>query len=70
MVRQVARWFDPAMLKVSNLEYASDMTVLFQRLSVVVTDVLLAYAANGWVLCCDVTCCDVTCFDVTFCHVT
>jgi len=47
VLAHVAQWFDPAMLKVSNLNYASELTVLFQRLSVIATDVLLAYAANG-----------------------
>uniref|UniRef100_A0AAX7VWU8 Alpha-1,3-glucosyltransferase n=1 Tax=Astatotilapia calliptera TaxID=8154 RepID=A0AAX7VWU8_ASTCA len=43
---QVARSFDANMLQVENLNYASPATVLFQRLSVIVTDVVFIYAAR------------------------
>ena len=36
----MARYFDPEMLKVENLNYASSNTILFQRLSVIITDVV------------------------------
>lgn len=42
----VARLFDPEMLKIENLNYASQETVLFQRLSVILTDLLFIYAAK------------------------
>ncbi|XP_040282339.1 probable dolichyl pyrophosphate Glc1Man9GlcNAc2 alpha-1,3-glucosyltransferase isoform X1 [Bufo bufo] len=42
----VARYFDPEMLNVENLSYASQNTILFQRFSVILTDVLFIYAAK------------------------
>nr|CAG4650184.1 EOG090X06YP [Sida crystallina] len=38
----LAQFFDPKMLQVQNLNYASERTILFQRLSVIVTDVIYA----------------------------
>ncbi|XP_063233348.1 probable dolichyl pyrophosphate Glc1Man9GlcNAc2 alpha-1,3-glucosyltransferase [Bacillus rossius redtenbacheri] len=48
---QVARFFDPEMLKVSNLNYASPQTIYFQRLSVIVADLLFAYGTKECVSC-------------------
>ncbi|XP_036444025.1 probable dolichyl pyrophosphate Glc1Man9GlcNAc2 alpha-1,3-glucosyltransferase [Colossoma macropomum] len=42
----IARYFDAEMLVVQNLNYASSATVLFQRLSVIVTDVVFIYAVK------------------------
>ncbi|XP_027888087.1 dolichyl pyrophosphate Glc1Man9GlcNAc2 alpha-1,3-glucosyltransferase [Xiphophorus couchianus] len=43
---QAARRWDGDMLRLDNLNYASPATVLFQRLSVVCTDLLFIYAAR------------------------
>ena len=43
---QVARYVDQEMLVVTNLEYASHATVLFQRFSVIVTDLVFALGAR------------------------
>lgn len=40
VLSHVAQFFDPEMLKVENLNYASPNTILFQRLSVIVVDVV------------------------------
>uniref|UniRef100_A0A3Q3QI24 Alpha-1,3-glucosyltransferase n=1 Tax=Monopterus albus TaxID=43700 RepID=A0A3Q3QI24_MONAL len=42
----VAQHFDRSMLVVENLNYASPSTVLFQRLSVIFTDVVFIYATR------------------------
>ncbi|XP_055996770.1 probable dolichyl pyrophosphate Glc1Man9GlcNAc2 alpha-1,3-glucosyltransferase isoform X2 [Ostrea edulis] len=43
---KVAYYFDKDMLRLENLNYASEATVLFQRLSVIVTDFILVLAVN------------------------
>ena len=44
----VAQYFDPAMLEVGNLNYASNNTILFQRLSVILTDVVYAFGVKKY----------------------
>jgi len=46
----LAHWFDADMLVIGNLNYASWQTVVFQRLSVVFTDLVLAYSVWQYVL--------------------
>ena len=50
LLSQVAVWVDSAMLKVDNLGYDSWATISFQRGSVIVTELLLAYALQRSVL--------------------
>jgi alpha-1,3-glucosyltransferase len=44
MLSQVARLADPEMLKVFNLDYDSWQTVYFQRITVIITELVLVYA--------------------------
>lgn len=46
ILSHAARYFDENMLQVGNLNYDSQKTVLFQRLSVVVTDIIYAIGAK------------------------
>ncbi|OCT93293.1 hypothetical protein XELAEV_18016359mg [Xenopus laevis] len=46
VLAKVAHYVDPEMLKVENLNYASQETVLFQRFSVIITDLLFIFAAR------------------------
>lgn len=43
------RWFDPMMLTISATPYQSTMTVVYQRLTVIITDIMLFYAINKFV---------------------
>lgn len=49
----VAKYFDQEMLNVRNLNYSSSRTVLFQRFSVIFTDVLFVYAVHECCKCID-----------------
>ena len=44
LLSQIAVLFDPQMVQISEKPYASNATVVFQRLSVIVTDLVLAGA--------------------------
>lgn len=43
---QVAVFFDPEMLKVENLNYASPATIYFQRGTVIFADLIFAYGVR------------------------
>ncbi|KAF3289671.1 glycosyl transferase [Orbilia oligospora] len=49
VLSQVAQFFDPGMLQVKNLNYASVETVYFQRLSVIVTELILVLSLRRFV---------------------
>jgi len=46
LLSKVAVLFDPGMLELTNLNYSSENTILFQRLSVIVTD--LVFGLGAW----------------------
>jgi alpha-1,3-glucosyltransferase len=46
ILAHIARFIDPNMLYIHNLEYQSIHTILFQRISVVATDILLYIAVK------------------------
>ncbi|KAK9812681.1 hypothetical protein WJX72_001802 [[Myrmecia] bisecta] len=46
LLAQAARWWEPAMLQIHNLNYASPAAVLFQRGSVILTDLVLVTAVH------------------------
>ncbi|XP_028032821.1 probable dolichyl pyrophosphate Glc1Man9GlcNAc2 alpha-1,3-glucosyltransferase [Bombyx mandarina] len=43
----VAKYFDPKMIKIENLNYKSDMAVLFQRLSVIFLDFVYIFSVKS-----------------------
>lgn len=43
-----AQWVDPAMLDVQNLNYDSSPTVVFQRLTVIASDLVLYFALKRY----------------------
>ena len=53
LLGKVAMYADPAMLEVTTLDHASPATILFQRGSVITTDIVLALGAKQ---CAQVTC--------------
>ena len=46
ILSQFAPLFDPEMVKVTNLNYVSTSSVLFQKLSVILTDLVFLYASK------------------------
>ena len=48
LLSQLGALVDPGMVVVKNLNHSSAKTVAFQRLSVIVSDFLLVYAAKEW----------------------
>ena len=46
LLSQLARWVDPLMVQVSNLNYNSWSTIAFQRTTVIVSDLLLLLALS------------------------
>ncbi|KAM8814746.1 dolichyl pyrophosphate Glc1Man9GlcNAc2 alpha-1,3-glucosyltransferase isoform 5-T5 [Rhynchonycteris naso] len=49
----VAKYFDPEMLNIHNLNYTSSKTLFFQRFSVIFTDALFVYAVRECCKCVD-----------------
>ena len=46
VLSQIAAYVDPRMVVITSKEYASTRTIVFQRVSVVVTDLLFVYAVK------------------------
>jgi hypothetical protein len=49
LLSQLAQFFDPHMLEVDHLGYSSTQTVLFHRLSVISSELILIYALHKFV---------------------
>lgn len=45
----IAKFFDPNMLDVTNLNYSSTETIVFQRLSVIVSDIILFLGISRYI---------------------
>lgn len=56
LLSQLARFADPDMLVVGNLNYDSWQTVYFQRATVIVTELVLVFALNRYGYPCFVAC--------------
>uniref|UniRef100_A0A8C7EE49 Alpha-1,3-glucosyltransferase n=1 Tax=Nothoprocta perdicaria TaxID=30464 RepID=A0A8C7EE49_NOTPE len=46
VLSHIAKYFDPQMLVIQNLNYSSHATIFFQRFSVIFTDILFIYAVR------------------------
>lgn len=46
ILSHVAKFFDDGMLEINALNYASPATVIFQRLSVIITDFIFSYGVH------------------------
>jgi len=46
LLAQAAAWVDPNMLNVKNLNYASPLTIVFQKGTVIVADLVFAYSVK------------------------
>lgn len=50
LMSHIAKYFDQNMLHVENLNYDSSHTILFQRISVIVTDIVYAIGVKRCIL--------------------
>ncbi len=49
LLSRIALWLDPAIVDISNLNYASWQALYFQRFSVIATELVLLYALHQYV---------------------